>query len=132
MKDNVFAKIISGEIPTTKVYEDDKVLAFLDINPVSKGHTLLVPKKGYIWMQDVPDELLSHCFVQTKKLMSAIKNAFGCDFVQINVVGEEIPHFHIHLYPRWLDDGLPKFPTIQYASKQEEKETAQKISDSIE
>lgn len=112
--DTIFSKIIRGEIPATKVYEDDESLAFLDIAPVSKGHTLLIPKEPYVWMQDVPDELLSSLFVKTKKLMSALKRGLKCDYVQISVVGKDVPHFHIHLIPRFFDDGLPNFPTLSY------------------
>ena len=107
------------------------MLAFLDIRPVHKGHTLLIPKEGYVWMQDVPDDLLAHCFVKTKMLMKAMKKTFECDFVHISIVGEEVPDFHIHINPRWLDDGLPRYPTLEYKSPKEEQEIAQKISDNI-
>lgn len=112
--DTVFSKIIKGEIPATKVYEDNESLAFLDIAPVTKGHTLLIPKEHYVWMQDVPDELLSNLFIKTKKLMIALKKGLECDYVQISVVGKDVPHFHIHLIPRFFDDGLPNFPTLSY------------------
>ncbi len=117
--DTVFSKIIRGEIPCTKIYEDEESLAFLEINPVAKGHTLLIPKEPYVWMQDVPDELLGRMFVKTKKIMKAIKESTSCDCVQVSVVGEQVPHFHIHLIPRYFEDGLPNFPTISY----EENET---------
>lgn len=112
--DTIFSKIIRGEIPATKIYEDNEALAFLDINPVSKGHTLLIPKEPHVWMQDVPDELLANLFVKAKKLMIAIKKGLECDYVQISVVGKDVPHFHIHLIPRFFDDGLPNFPTVAY------------------
>lgn len=112
--DTVFGKIIKGEIPATKVYEDEKCLAFMDINPVSKGHLLLIPKEHYIWMQDVPNELLSYLFLKTKELMSAIKKSLNCDYVQVSVVGKDIPHFHIHLIPRTLNDDLLGWPTFTY------------------
>ena len=106
MEDTVFGKIIRGEIPSTKVYEDDRCLAFLDINPVSKGHLLLIPKERYVWMQDIPNELLSYLFVQAKTLMKAQIEGLACDYVQVSVVGKDVPHFHIHLIPRWHRDGL--------------------------
>ncbi len=112
--DTIFSKIIRGEIPATKVYEDEESLAFLDIHPVTKGHTLLIPKEPHVWMQDVPDELLASLFIKTKKLMTAIKSGLECDYVQISVVGKDVPHFHIHLIPRYFDDGLPSFPTLSY------------------
>lgn len=111
----VFGKIIRGEIPATKVYEDQKCLAFMDINPVSKGHLLLIPKEHYVWMQDVPDDLLSYLFIKTKDLMKAMKNSLEeCEYVQVSVVGKDIPHFHIHLIPRTLNDDLLGWPTFKY------------------
>ena len=129
--DTIFSKIISGEIPATKVYEDDESLAFLDIAPVTKGHTLLIPKEHYVWMQDVPDELLSHLFIKTKKLMIALKKGLECDYVQISVVGKDVPHFHIHLIPRFFDDGLPNFPTLSYGDN-EMSEIATRIQKALD
>ena len=85
----IFCKIIKNEIPSSRVFEDEKLIAFLDINPVSHGHTLLISKKPYIWMQDVPDELLGKLFIRTKKLMIAMKSGLGCDYVQVSVVGKD-------------------------------------------
>ncbi len=112
--DTIFGKIIRGEIPATKVYEDDKCLAFMDINPVSKGHLLLIPKEHYQWMQDVPDELLGYLFIKTKELMIATKKGLECDYVQVSIVGKDVPHFHIHLMPRFLNDHLSGWPTFSY------------------
>lgn len=106
----IFCKIVKNEIPSTKVYEDGDFLAFVDIKPMLDGHLLLIPKKHIVWMQDSEDEMIAQIFILTKKLMLAIKNGIGCDFVQVSVVGQEIPHFHIHLIPRYLNDGLPNFP----------------------
>lgn len=124
--DTAFGKIIRGEIPATKVYEDEKCLAFMDINPVSKGHLLLIPKGQYEWMQDVPNELISYMFIKTKELMISIKESLGCDFVQVSVVGKDIPHFHIHLIPRMLNDDLVGWPTFSY-QENEMSEIAEKI-----
>lgn len=127
MNDTIFGKIIRGEIPATKVYEDEKCLAFLDIHPVAKGHTLLIPKEQYVWMQEVPNELLSYIFIKVKELMLAIKEGFGCDYVQVSVVGKDVPHFHVHLIPRYLHDGLHGWETGSY--EETEKEIcAQKIT----
>jgi histidine triad (HIT) family protein len=115
MENCIFCKIIKGEIPSAKVYEDDKVFAFLDINPVIHGHTLVIPKSHHQMMQDVPDELLAYCYVQAKKLMIKMKAALGADYVTVSVVGLDVPHFHIHLIPRYYDDGLAGFwPTKKY------------------
>lgn len=114
MNDTIFGKIIRGEIPATKVYEDGDCLAFMDINPVTKGHVLLIPKIQYLWMQDVPDELLSLLFLRAKRLMVAIKESLNCDYVQVSVVGKDVPHFHIHLIPRYLNDELHGWRTGTY------------------
>ena len=126
-KECVFCKIVRGEIPTEKVYEDSQVFAFLDINPVNYGHLLVIPKGHYQWMQDVPDELLGKIFVRCKKLMRALKKEMEADFVVVSVVGTDVPHFHIHLLPRYRDDGLADFwPTKKYESGKD-KEVAEKI-----
>lgn len=122
----IFEKIIDGEIPCTKIYEDDKFLAFLDIAPVYHGHTLLIPKKKYVWMQDAPDELIAEIFIKTKELMLAIKKGLGCDYVQIGIVGDEVPHFHIHLIPRYRDRKSEGRTT--YDSPEQMAEFAEKIS----
>jgi histidine triad (HIT) family protein len=110
----IFSKIVSGEIPAVKVYEDNLSLAFLDINPVAKGHTLIITKEPYVWMQDVPNELLSHIFIKTKDLMSVIKGAVGCDFVQIVVEGKDVPHFHIHIIPGYFEHKSAVWEHVKY------------------
>lgn len=101
----IFEKIIDREIPADIVYEDDISLAFLDINPVTKGHTLLISKHPYQWMTDVPDELLGELFIRAKKIMNTMKSNIGCDYVQVGVVGKDVPHFHIHLIPRTIKEN---------------------------
>lgn len=130
MENCIFCKIIKGEIPTEKIYEDDKVLAFLDINPVTYGHTLLIPKKHHAIMTDVPDELLGYCFTKAKELMLKIKKALKADYISISVSGVDIPHFHIHLIPRKFNDKLKGWPTKPYA-KGEMKKVAEKIKKTI-
>lgn len=125
-KDCIFCKIANKEIPCDKIYEDEKFLAFLDIQPVSDGHVLIIPKKHIVWMQDADDETISEIFKLTKKLMTAVRKGFKCDYVIESVAGNEIPHFHIHLIPRYLDDNLPSFPTKKYQDG-ESKEVAKKI-----
>ena len=124
--ENIFIKIVKGEIPCAKIYEDEKFLAFLDINPVSRGHTLLIPKEEYKQMTDMPNELLGEIFVIAKKLMIKIKESMKCDFVQLSVVGIDIPHFHIHLIPRYFNDGLKGWPTFEY-KEGEMEDIARKI-----
>ena len=114
MENCIFCKIVSGEIPSAKVYEDEKLLAFLDINPVSDGHLLVITKDHYPWMQDVPDNLISEVFVKIKNIMAKMKDALPCDYVQLSVVGKDIPHFHAHLMPRYFNDDLHGWPTKKY------------------
>ena len=131
MSDCIFCKIIAGEIPAEKVYEDDKILAFLDINPVTSGHTLIIPKEHHQMMVDTPDELLCYCFAKTKELMIKIKESMGADFVTVSVVGLDVPHFHIHLVPRKFSDNLANFwPTTKYAEGEMQK-VAEKIKETI-
>jgi len=129
MKNCVFCRIVKGEIPCDKIYEDEKVLAFLDINPVNYGHVLVIPKEHYCWFYDVSDDILSHLIIKSKKIVSAIKKALKCDYVALSVVGIDVPHFHLHLIPRWLNDGLTNFwPTKKY-KKDQEKEYIEKIKE---
>ena len=127
MNNCIFCKIIKGEIPCNKIYEDDKFLVFLDIKPVSDGHILIIPKEHIIWMQDASDEIISEIFVLTKKMMLVLKKSLNCDFVQESVVGTEMPHFHIHLIPRYEGDNFRNLPTYQYKNGKE-KELIEKIT----
>jgi len=127
----IFCKIIKNEIPADKVYEDDKILTFLDINPVTPGHTLVIPKEHYPMMTDTPDELLSYIFTKCKKLMKTLEITFEADFVVVSVVGIDVPHFHVHLIPRKYNDDLVNFwPTKKYAEG-EAREIAEKIRNNI-
>ena len=123
----IFCKIIKGEIPSKKVYEDKDIVAFLDINPVSDGHLMIIPKKHIVWMQDADNETIAQIFKLSKKIMLAMKKGLGCDYVQVSVVGKDIPHFHVHLIPRYLDDNLPQFPTKKHDAEVA-KDVAKKIT----
>ena len=96
---SIFAKIISGEIPSFKIYEDDNYLAFLDINPNALGHTLFIPKKEINEIFDLDDETLSELMIFSKKVAHAIKKAVVCKRVGVSVIGLEVPHVHVHLIP---------------------------------
>lgn len=114
MADTIFSKIITREIPAEIVYEDEKVLAFLDINPVHKGHTLVIPKEEYRWFTDVPTSLLEPLFGASQKVARALKAATNADLIQLSIVGDEVPHTHIHLIPRFTGDNLSNWPTENY------------------
>ena len=96
---SIFSKIIAGEIPSYKVAENDKFYAFLDINPLQKGHTLVVPKKEIDYIFDIDDQDLGEMMVFAKKVARAIKAAIPCVKVGVAVIGLEVRHAHIHLVP---------------------------------
>ena len=123
----VFSKIIAGEIPSYKIVEDDKFYAFLDINPMAKGHTLVIPKHETDYIFDLDDTLLSEMIVFSKRVAVAIKKAIPCKRVGLMVLGLEVPHAHIHLVPINKEGDLDfSNPKMQFA-KEEFAETAEKI-----
>ncbi|HMD01167.1 MAG TPA: HIT family protein [Ferruginibacter sp.] len=95
----VFSKIIAGEIPSFKIAESDKFIAFLDIEPLVKGHVLVVPKVEVDKIFDVPDDYLAEMLVFAKPIARAIEKAFTCKRCGISVIGLEVPHAHMHLVP---------------------------------
>ena len=95
----IFSKIIKGDIPSYKVAEDENFYAFLDINPVAKGHTLVVPKKEIDYIFDPPDADLAAHTLFAKRVAAAIRKAIPCKRVGVAVMGLEVPHAHIHLIP---------------------------------
>ncbi|MDR3557902.1 MAG: HIT domain-containing protein [Candidatus Pacebacteria bacterium] len=97
MKDCIFCKIVKKEIPAYIVYEDDDFVAFLDINPQSPGHTLIIPKKHYRWTWDVPNA--GEYFEVAKRIALAQQKAFDTDFILCKIVGEDVPHAHIWVFP---------------------------------
>jgi len=96
---SVFSKIIAGEIPCHKIAENENYFAFLDIMPVAKGHTLIIPKKEIDYIFDLEDEYLSGMMVFAKRIATAIEKAVPCKRIGVAVVGLEVPHAHIHLIP---------------------------------
>lgn len=96
---SIFNKIISGEIPSYKVAENDNFYAFLDIAPLQKGHTLVVPKKEIDYIFDMEDDLLKEMIIFSKAVSKKIKKVFPCNRIGMTVIGLEVPHAHIHLIP---------------------------------
>ena len=110
----IFSKIIAGIIPSYKIAENDKFFAFLDINPLQKGHTLVVPKIETDKIFDVPDEYLSEILVFAKPIAKAIEATCDCDRVSIVTIGLEVPHAHVHLVPiNKTEDMLPTNKKLQ-------------------
>ncbi len=97
--DCVFCKIVAGEIPCHKVYEDKNFLGFLDINPAAPGHTQLIPKKHYHWVWDVPSTEIGSYMEAAQKIACAQRKAFGTDMIFSRIIGTEVPHAHIWLIP---------------------------------
>jgi histidine triad (HIT) family protein len=125
-KNCIFCKIIKGEIPCYKIYEDKSFLIFLDIKPVNPGHLLIIPKKHMIWMQEADDKIIKEIFCLAKKMMLVLKKSLKCDYVSVSVIGNEVPHFHVHLIPRFNKDHFKEYPKKGYKEGEAEK-IAQKI-----
>ena len=125
---SIFSKIIAGEIPAHKVTENDEFLAFLDINPMAVGHTLVIPKQEIPYIFDVDDALLGRMMVFAKRVAKAVEKAVPCARIGVGVVGLEVPHCHIHLIPLQNSVGEMNFGGPKLSPSQEElASTAEKI-----
>ena len=124
---DIFSKIAAGEIPSYKCAENDKFYAFLDINPLAKGHTLVIPRREVDYFFDLNDDEIAEMMVFAKKVAVAIKKAFPCRKVGMAVLGLEVPHAHIHLIPMQSEkDMLFSNPKLKL-SEEEFREIADKI-----
>ena len=124
---SVFTRIINGEIPCYKVAEDDRYFAFLDINPLREGHTLVVPKKETDYIFDLDDETLSGMILFSKKVAAAIKAAIPCARIGVAILGLEVPHAHVHLVPmNSMEDVNFRNPKLKL-TPEEFKAIAEKI-----
>lgn len=99
MEESIFAKIVKGEIPSHKVYEDDRVLAFLDIHPVQPGHTLIIPKKQVEFVWDLSDEDYQAVMRAAKKVARRMREVLGVKYVGEQIIGVDVPHAHVQLIP---------------------------------
>ena len=127
----IFSKIAAGEIPSYKVAENDKFYAFLDINPLVKGHTLVIPKQEVDYIFDLSDEDLAQMQVFAKKVAAAIKSAFPCIKVGQAVIGLEVPHAHIHLIPIQKESDMLFSNEKLKLTAEEFKEIAEKINNAL-
>lgn len=139
MEDCIFCKIVKGEIPCFKVYEDDRVLGFEDINPISEGHTLIIPKRHAQDLWQLPEEDLAAIHAASQKVGNAIRKVLdpaGIAVLQLNGTGvnQVVMHYHLHLMPRKAD--RPELPVTVWKLKQGDmesiKKTAWKIAGAIE
>lgn len=128
----IFSKIIAGQIPCYKIAEDDKYFAFLDISPITKGHTLVIPKIEVDYLFDLDDNTLSEMVLFAKKIAKALESSMDCVRVGLTVIGLEVPHAHIHLIPISRESDMSfKNPKLKLSAKEME-ELAEKIKTCIE
>jgi histidine triad (HIT) family protein len=127
----LFTKIINGEIPCYKVAEDDRYFAFLDINPLNAGHTLVVTKLEADYVFDLDNDTLSGLILFSKKVAAAIESVVTCKRIGVAIVGLEVPHVHIHLIPmNTMDDINFLRPKLKF-TPEEFREIAEKISKKV-
>ncbi|MBL7017079.1 MAG: HIT family protein [Kiritimatiellales bacterium] len=134
---NIFEKIIAKEIPATIVYEDEDTLAFMDIGPIIKGHTLVIPKTCYDPVTETPDEVLTKLILVSKRIAAAQMKSLGADGINIiqnngAAAGQEVPHVHIHVIPRFENDGHHwNWNAKSYESAEEMEELAERIREGL-
>lgn len=125
---SIFSKIVAGEIPSYKIAEDDHYYAFLDINPMSKGHTLVIPKLEVDYIFDLDDDTLAGMTLFAKKVAAAIEKAMPCKRIGMMVIGLEVPHAHIHLIPIVKESDMALTNPKLKLGKEEFEEIAKKIT----
>ena len=128
---SIFTRIVNGEIPSYKIAENDRYYAFLDINPIREGHTLVIPKREEDYIFDLSDDEIADLMVFAKKVAKAIRKAFPCRKVAMAVLGLEVPHAHIHLVPIENEGDLDFRNKIASPGPERMKEIAEKIASEI-
>ncbi|MEX2028992.1 MAG: HIT family protein [Candidatus Paceibacterota bacterium] len=125
--DCIFCKIVKGEIPCSKIYENDHVLAFLDIAPINIGHSLVIPKKHFKDIHETPEDLVTHMMHAVKKISTALRTSLPCDGVNVTMnnegaAGQIVFHAHIHVIPRFKNDGFEHWHgKIKYGESEMQK-----------
>ncbi|MCH8520187.1 MAG: HIT domain-containing protein [Nanoarchaeota archaeon] len=138
IKENcIFCKIVNGEIPAKKIHEDSEFLAFLDINPITKGHTILIPKEHYMMMAFVPDEVLGRIQVLAKQLSELLIKSLNANDVALIIAngqaaGQQIQHFAIHLIPRYEGDNFKLNLEGEKRDEEELKEIKDKLLEKLQ
>jgi len=127
-----FCKIVRNEAPASRIYEDERVMAFLDIRPLNEGHTLVIPKKHYETIYNVPDEEIEHLFKVAKKVAVVVKKAVNAEGITISqhnekAAGQDIFHLHVHIIPRYEGQKLPRYEEIPEANREKLEAVAEKI-----
>ncbi len=130
--ETIFTKIIKGEIPCAKIYEDNQIFAFLDINPINPGHTLVIPKESYENIFEIPNEVLEKMIVIAKQIATKQKEVLNADGINIGMnngkdAGQEVFHAHIHVIPRYKDDGYKLWHGKVYESEEQKIEIQEKL-----
>ncbi|MFB3890267.1 MAG: HIT family protein [Candidatus Bathyarchaeia archaeon] len=134
--DCIFCRIARREAPASVVYEDEKVMAFMDIRPVSEGHTLVIPKQHYVDVFDTPEELVAYTHGVTKRIAAAVKKATDADGISIvqqngTAAGQDIFHLHVHVIPRFESQSMPKFHELKPYSRESLDEAAARIRQAL-
>jgi len=132
----VFCKIVKKQLPASIVYEDQAVIAFLDIRPLTMGHTLVIPKTHYVDILDIPEETLTQVHLVTKKVSIPIKEATRADGISIiqqngRAAGQDIFHLHIHVVPRFEGQKLPRFGELKEVERAKLDEMAERIKEKL-
>jgi len=130
--DCIFCRIVQKEAPASILYEDDKILVFLDIRPLNEGHTLIIPKAHHETVYDMPEDLFCHMYKLVKRMAVAVRDATKADGITViqqngQAAGQEIFHLHVHVVPRYEGQKLPHFHDIPNASREQLELAAEKI-----
>lgn len=132
MQDCIFCQIIKGELPSYKVFEDDKFFAFLDIYPKTQGHTLVVPKKHYEWVYDLSKDEFKEYWERVYKITKAVQKAFNPHFISYLTYGLDVPHAHVHIIPYYKAvSPIEAVSSKESFSKEEMEKIAEQIRKAI-
>jgi histidine triad (HIT) family protein len=132
----IFCRIVHKQVPASYVYEDEKVIAFLDIKPLNEGHTLIIPKVHYENIFDIPQELNAYLHGITKQVAIAVKKATKSDGISIiqqngKAANQDVPHLHVHIIPRYNGQKMPSFSKTLESDKEKLNQTAEKIRNQL-
>jgi histidine triad (HIT) family protein len=134
--DCIFCSIVAGDIPSRTVYEDDDTFAFLDVNPLSRGHTLVIPKAHHSRVADLPESVGDALFARAHRLAPLVESAVDADGITVGVndgeaAGQEVPHVHVHLVPRFEGDGAGAIHSLRWERPDLSDEELDEVRDDI-